>query len=415
MRCLFRVILCSAAFVLTATAERSLKDWQEELSAAYLKQESLIVTYTSQGKKNSLEATMALEHSSGLRLLRVLGKIDGKIEEVRNWNTPDDHFYVQTSLGLIRVDGVEKEARYLTEILVAVQKLREEPGPPIVSSSKISLLFDKESIAAFAGLSIHRESPWKYALAKAKVDEFNEETVTFTTPDHGKLTFNRSNGLLILQSVKGKQGDDRTLIAENVRLNPGKEAILQLSSEWDTEAEAKPSFNVTRTFRAEIFQDIVDWVDQGHLAQEKLDTWLEEPHGLDRFISVCLRNGPDTLSADDYWKEWLDYQKNKLKTAWVETYTGPKADEDKAFEAHLKDPKIRNASCKELMPDLLKDKDVRDWVMVEIFVDQPRPQGKTDNGKATAEKIQDLLIRAYISDIADRKMTEFWGKAAGTP
>lgn len=398
----------------SATAEQSREDWLEELSAAYVKHESLIVTYTAQSNGKSLVATIAMDHPSGLRLLRVLGESDGKIEEVRNWNTPDDHFYVQSPVGLARVSGVQEETRCLTEILLAVQKLREEPGPPIVSSSRISLLLDKENIAAFAGFAIRRESPWKYALAEAKVDESNEETVTFSTPDYGQLTFNRANGLLILQLIKGEQGKDRTLIAENVRLNPGKEAILRLSSEWDTEAKAGPSYNVTRTFRAEIFQTIVDWVDQGHLTPEKLDTWLKEPHGLEQFINACLLDGPDTVSAGDYWKRWMDYQRNTLKIRWLETNPGPKADEDKVFGAYLKDPKIRNASRKELMPDFLKDKNVSEGAMLEIFIDQPRPQGKTDDGKAAAEKIQNALTRSYISAIVDRKMTEFWGKAAGS-
>ena len=78
-----RFVLCLLAAIATAAAERSPADWLQEISAAYAKQESFIVTYTSSGENKSLEVTIGLEHKASLTVFHMIGIKNGRKDEIR--------------------------------------------------------------------------------------------------------------------------------------------------------------------------------------------------------------------------------------------------------------------------------------------------------------------------------------------
>ena len=156
---LCRVVVCSAVAIVGATAEQSREDWLKELSVAYAKQESFIVTYTSQGEGRSLEVTIGMDQRAGLTLLHMIGKKDGQVHEVKQWNTPDDHFYLHAPAGLVRVDGVTNETRQLSKVLSAFNDLvTGKANPPLTWHPHISMLLNTKTVAMDMGFNKNSET-----------------------------------------------------------------------------------------------------------------------------------------------------------------------------------------------------------------------------------------------------------------
>jgi len=409
---LCRVVVCSAFAIVGATAEQSREDWLKELSAAYAKQESFIVTYTSQGEGKSLEVTIGMDQRADLTLLHMIGKKDGQVHEVKQWNTPDDHFYLHAPAGLVRVDGVTNETRQLSKVLSAFNDLvTGKANPPLTWHPHISMLLNTKTVAMDMGFNKNSETMWSSALAGATVHESDKETVTFSTVKHGRLTFNRASGLLTRQWIEGAQGEERVLIAENVWLNPGKEAVVRMSSGWDTKARTQSSAMMTASLRSSFFQSVVDGVDEGKLPLEKLDTFLTEQRGaLEQFADACVYTGPGSLSSTPVWEQMVDALRDDLRAIWVKKNPG-KTDDEKAFATFLTDPKLREESRDQFLKKMDLMDGMKDPSLKEFLPNGKRPQGKTDDGKVAAEKIETALTRAYVSAILDRKMTELWGEA----
>ena len=406
-----RFVLCLLAAIATAAAERSPADWLQEISAAYAKQESFIVTYTSSGENKSLEVTIGLEHKASLTVFHMIGIKNGRKDEIRQWNTPDDHFYLPGAAGVKRVDGVVEETRRLSKVLSAYMGfVAGEEKPPLIWQPHISLLLDRSTVDLDVGFSKTGETMWASALVGATVGRSDKETVTFSTKNHGLLTFDCATGLLTRQLVKGTQGEDRLLTARDVRLNPGKAEILRISSDWETEGDAYPSVMMTRTLRSSLFQGIVDGVDEGKMTPGRLAEFLDqERETLDQFAAACLLTLPGSLASKAEWKRMIELLKKDVRTTWLKRHPQQAGDEE-AFHAFLADPRLREATRGQFVRKIDELEGMREQALQELFPDKNLPAGKTDDGKVAAKKIETTLVESYVSAILDRKMTEFWGR-----
>jgi hypothetical protein len=401
--------------------ERSGADWVAELEAAHAKLGGFIAAYSFESENRRMEATLAVDKESGLSALRLLAEIVGEpVTDVKHWVTADDVVYVDIEGERKKITEprkiISRMMSDLSELLQLVDKKGElEIGLGFESAvwQPMFLFGEDNGIHTGFGISTVSAPFWKSAAEDAAVQGYDKDTVTFRTKEHGLLTVSRGHGLLLRQSVKDKEGDDRVLELAELVENPGRDKVRELTADWPTagaeEMVAKDMLaGMSGSIRAKFFQEIVGAVSAGKIHPGELAAWLAAQRGrLREMLAPWVREGRPYLEGDGMWDGLLAEAKGVLEDdLWdkgVDLRGGAEVNR------LLHSPAARNRLRAATVQALAEEPGVLDRVSDEIFMGQ-RLEAADEAGITARDVILEGLAEAYLDAVFDRKARQAWGE-----
>jgi len=413
---LFPLFVCVALDV-TAEVPRDGEAWIEELSATHHKQDGYIAVYVSEADEKHLEATLAVDRGSGLMAVRMLAeKVGEETMDSRQWNTADDVVFIDVNGEKCRITGLLGAITQMMKDLSGLIQLMNDGDAieiPINQTTgwQPNFLLDATSISMGLGVASEPAPPWKSAVEDAEVHGFDDDSVTFHSEKYGLLTISREHGLLLRQTVKGLEGEDRVVELKDLMRNPGRDKVVALTSDWSSDgAEEIGSASMAEafgSFRIFAFQAIVNAVSNDILSPEMVDEWLRfQRDRLGEIVAPWVRVGPEHVEGAEVWKLLLDQVKNSVEDLLWER--GEELDGGDAVTRLLRQRATRELARATTIDMLAGRAEFRDRVMSEIFAGQEL-EAADEAGNQARELISASLAKAYLEAVFDRKANQQWG------
>lgn len=209
------------AFTLAAFAQ-DLEKSLDELQAQHRKLEGYLATYKSvseKGKQALIET--GIDHKSGWAFVQISfkdaeGTATGNIEM---WVTEDGDYIVKEDENIARFEGFGKLAARLEELRLIISK----DGEVSPSSIAIVVLLEEKNIDC--GISFSTRAP-RWLTGPEKLLQANDDEVTVSWENYGKITIDRTSGLIKLQELE-LEGGKRTLKLVDWKKNPGAKAVSE--------------------------------------------------------------------------------------------------------------------------------------------------------------------------------------------
>jgi len=382
-----------------------------ELTKAYSKLEGYIASYKAEGKEKSFEATLGFDKTAGIFACDILIRRDGKTTNSRKWTDGGDKFFIENGEGLSFLNGYRAETDALMDLGKAIMTVPVKIPLGGVRSFFPGILITEEG----AGFTSSRPTPWIEMVKGATVESADASSVTFLTRESGKLVIDRANGMLSRQVFTRQSGEVLTLERTGLRENPGKDAVRGISAEWPREgAKERPSLESRIPARLEMFQAIIDTAEMGQVDLGKLEKQLENRNSPSRrFARLCMLKGKGTLSEGDAWNAVLD--RDKLRQGWLKSLPPGAARDEKSFEKFLGSEALKKSLMKNFAAGFSKDPGAQKLFLAEICGRDGWDQLKANDGdgKAARQLLGDVLARAYLEEILERKMEEQFGPGKG--
>ncbi|MFD0892399.1 hypothetical protein KBB96_13300 [Luteolibacter ambystomatis] len=408
------------ALVGHATADETADKVAEELAAAYKKTGGFIAKYHSESKGRTLDATVALDMTSGLMVSETNILNPEKPADIgRMWNIPGDVVYMQRGDHTFKIEGMLEDLKFLNRFSNAVSYAwtpYDAKAPPSIQDPTLvggTMLTTEGMTTGFAGSTSDWKPLWWKSVQGGTVQAQSPESVTFQTKDDGLVTIERASGVLLKQSTPNQAGSIRTLSVQGpIILNPGKERVAALSVGWSTATVGvKGSGSLTNTARALQFQDIIAKLERGLIDLGKIEKALEERKGELHQIAIKWAKSGE-LSRHPRWKAVMDVCKEEARKVWLKQLpdSGKGADEE-AFEAFLGSSAFRSQALAEMAKGIAQNEDLRARALDEMF--QPRLSASNEAGEAAKTLLEDVLVAAYAEAIMEQKAREYWGERKG--
>jgi hypothetical protein len=278
------------------------------------------------------------------------------------------------------------------------------------------LTMEKTSIGQGIRFSNTGDPVWEKDVEMARVESFDDKSVTFATTKLGLLTVSRENGIMTRQSVTSDKGEVRSIDLTKLELNPGEKALAAISAGWDTkDAKQTGAGAITVSLRKQVFSEIVSMVESGKASLAKLEEVLgEQGDALRQFTGACISDtagiggGPEIKALLDRVKEHLREKWKKQTPADMQT--------EKSFEDFLTSPEVRREVRDSMAESLLRnDKVAGKRAILELFGprDAGDPLWHDEAGEAAWELIDKAVARAYFEALMERKMALHWGEREG--
>lgn len=395
-------------------AEPTAAETVARLSEAYAKLDGFKVIYRSTGEGKSLECTIGLDEISGLSAMHMVVKRGGLEMDFRQWNTVDDEVFVGSAKDLLVFKGMNGEFQSLRDLVKGLNILPDGIGKGGFQLTPY-LLMTRTAVSPSSKWKSQDELPLATELKDAPIQASDAKSVTFLTGEYGLLTVSRENGLLIRQSVTSDKGEVRVLELKEIQLNPGGEAIRSLSADWSGDgAKDQAVLSLMAPIRLQVFQNVINAVEAGAADLGKLETLLGKQNvALRQFAAACISETGDSFAATADWKKLLN--RDKVREMWLKKDPGARAGDEKAFEAFIAKPEVREGFRDSMIDGILEVDGASERIMAEIFGKEGWSQVKApgETGQFAKKLIGKALTRAYFESMIDRKMVRFWGERKG--
>ncbi len=382
-----------------------------ELTKAYLRLQGYIVSYHAGRKNGSLDCTVAFDEISGLLAIDLRVEHKGEKEETHQWNTLEDRFYTSSGDDLLVATGMNREMASLKRLQ---DVLRFNRGDAIPSQEFASPFILLESKGYGTGITPAKPT-WKKEAENATVDAADATSITFLTKEHGRLTIDRATGLLLRQSIE--KSEEETIVLERVdlKLNPGREAVMAISKSWTVEG-AKEMGILARMapLRLMVFKGVIGAIEDGRGDFAKLERVLkDEEQSLRQFAAGCISEGRDSLYSAKFWKQAFD--RGLLRKMWLKQDPEAKEDDEEGLEKYIASAGFREEFRKVFVDGFLKHEEAAGRFTGEIFGSGVWDDLKTtgEAGKAAKGMLGKALAKAYLEAVVERKMVEQLGPRKG--
>lgn len=405
-----------AATVTTAKSETDSEKVIAELTAAYVKQGGYIATYRSGGEGKSLECTLGSDFTSGLGVTHLTAMKGDQKMEGRFWNTSNDRMFIDSGGGLYVFKGMNEELKSIKDLLEVFTDGSGKSERQVFSCTP-SMLMEKANIIPSLAPGSKIEPPWDDKVEDAPIQASDATTVTFLTKEHGLLTINRENGMLVRQSLEGENGETRVLELTDFQPNPGKEAIARISVDWPTAgAEEKPVIAWMALRRLVTFQRVIDSAERGEVDKNKLDQLLEDQYEvLQHFAKACINESEGSFASKADWPKLFGEVKAAARDQWQKENPGSGVIADSVFIEYLQKPETRLKLRNSLVEGAMKAEKSPETAMDDIFGKGGWASLKVGNDRGVAAKqlLVNALSRAYFEALIDLKMEKQWDHRDG--
>jgi hypothetical protein len=388
---------------LSQAAPETAEDWIKSLTETYRNQGGYIATYHSEGENKTLDATLASDLGSGMAVLHVIGVKNGQRMENRQWNDLPGDFFIDVNGQRGCVTGWKEEMKALKDVLPGEGGEREGANAMVFTPG---LLLDKAQVGAELAVTAPAKPGWADKVVGAKLGEVNGKSVVLISAKYGELTISRESGLITRQSVAGEDGEERVLELVDYRKNPGEDAVITLSKDWEI-AGAKPlGGEQIQSTRVKFFQDAIDAIEEENLMladfKEQLDSRKTQLRAL---AALCFRGSPDSKFAKIDWAKLFKQVRTTVRDAWEKQTPETERDEQK-FEAKWEEGK--DVVIKGFVTQFEKEPNWRKPILIDIFGPDTSLKARTDSGKKAREFIETAICHAYLEVILQQKADKFW-------
>ncbi len=393
-----------SAGVLHAAEPESAADWSDRLAEVYRKQGGYIITYHSEGENKSLDATLASDTASGLAVLHLVFSKDGQKTEHRQWSNEPGDIYLDTN-------GQRGYSRGLKEEMKAMEGLLATTGggAGLLPAFTPKLLLTRTGIATSFSIRGDSAPGWVEEVKGAKLGRVTDKTVVFLTKDSGELTVGKESGQVSRQFVTGESGEKRVLEEVSYRKNPGQEAILALTKDWQTAGALPMDDDMRNGMRASFFQDVIRLAERGELTLEQLKERVEgRTDALDDFVRLCLAGNPNSRFEKMDWEEIAKQFKAGMGKLWKER-SGAGEDKEKEFDELW--AQHRKRALQGFLKGMMEQENARESALEGIFGSGVDLEASTNEGKEIRDFIEMALSGAYLKEVVRQKLEPFMEKA----
>lgn len=401
-----------------AEADRTPAEWIEELTAAYAGLGGYIVTYRSEGDAKHLDATLAMDRASGLGAVDMEAIRNGIRIVAKQWNNADDDFFVHTGDGhLTRIPAFRSLMNKALDDLAAALPFPDVKRPQQAIHFSPELFLSATELHLALGFSSTDKPSWRDDAEDGTLKAINAETVTFETKDRGLLTIGRKHGLLTRQAVTAEDGEVRVLELRTLTLNPGRDAVAEISARWSTEnAVTVRGVDEQFTHRAlyvGLLQSLIDTVEEGETDLATLEKALADGRGKLRAIAGAGLTGPGNLFDDETIDALLDSADAAIRDFWLQADPQAKEGDAAAFAAFRAKEEVRTSIRDQIVVALIKLDGAKEGLLTPTLgaAGGDALVAGTAVGKAAKAAIETALATAYCEAFLDAAMATRWGPA----
>jgi hypothetical protein len=369
-------------------------EWVAELRAAHQALHGYLATYRSEadGGTKTLDATLAYDAESGLSYLKFKATHRKQTTEGRFWNTLNGDLFIDAMGQRAYYPTLNPEFEPLLELFPKNAHLK----PAVIPG----LLLDRSNLQASYQWATHPGPNWIAATEKeATLGEVTASTVAFHTRHHGELTIDRKTGLLKRQSLLGENGQLRIFEQVSYQPDPGKEAILGVTAQWQLAgAETLQQTGQLAALRHSIFQQLITAIDDKEFPQNEASTWVRDKAlPLRRLAAAALRDQPESV-----------FRKTDWKTQLAQITASHQADE--ASKESLRLAATRSEIAADHAKIWVTTSKGRNAVRTAIFGKNPPLEARTRAGESAVDQIEEALARALFEAALFPVMSELWGE-----
>jgi hypothetical protein len=383
----------------------------EELSAAHAKLPGYVATWHAEGEGKSLDLTIAEDHKTGSFVLHLQANgPHGKIES-RQWSPDGKQVYLDSNGRRSRVACASVELEFMRgfgEVFLA-GKLS---GADQLFFTPTALL-GASTIEAGLQMNSGGNPGWSLVAKELETAEVASDHLAFTSPKHGRLTIDRTNGMLLRQEIVGEAGERRILERTSCRTDHAAEEITRLTAGWTTLGATDIGLDAgSMKMRLQMLQLTIDAIEDGQASLEKLEGKLARKDELLAYARGSLIKSPRPVQPVPDWDKVLAKTREEAHRRWKATLPEGGAEDEKAFKKYLTEPANRTA-LRDWMADTLAAMDeLIPLVLPQIF--GPKMDdglvAKSATGRVAKTAIETALCRAYLAAMLEEKMAAAWGE-----
>jgi hypothetical protein len=271
--------------------------------------------------------------------------------------------------------------------------------------SQPNFLLTETSLEASIGFGTSFQPPWSDAVKDATVAKVTDESVTFLTRDHGRLTIRRDTGMLQRQAFDTIDDGGRILEMTACRASPGKAAIIDITSKWEIDG-AKPAANKTamEPMMLKLFQSLIDGVEHAARDAADLEKILDKARpGLKKLARLSLENHPASNWATIDWGDLVD---SIHKEFFKQAIDNGKTDEE--LQAFIMKPESRQTMLDFSVKAFWKS---GSKTIEPLFFGDGRLISAGPTGNAAKLAIDRALLRAVMEIKFMPALEKKWGEA----
>ena len=210
----------------------------EELQKAFASCHGYNATYESTAKDKFLKTTIIVDETGKMGLLETLATKLGITNELLRWTTEDGNLYASMpGEGVTVVEGTNDFLTTVEEFTKSLTFL----DPVLANSPHLSatMWLEKDTIGGSLGYTNRNSWPYNALIADATSVTKKDDDYTFVSEEYGTLTFSGKHGMLLRQSIKGLDGEERLLTLSNIKVNATAKDVKNMSAKWQTKGARK--------------------------------------------------------------------------------------------------------------------------------------------------------------------------------
>ncbi|MBK1881291.1 hypothetical protein JIN85_02625 [Luteolibacter pohnpeiensis] len=402
---IFTVLMLATAFAEPKTAA----EWATQLDETLKNQPGYLAHYHSTMPKVELKGIIGLDRESGVGFARFDIEKDGNAITGKSWSVENGDYFVDAMGTRGFLPGQIPEIDSLRKLF---------PGSKLDRSlSAPSLLLEGDGVVLNYMVSLSELAPetaWLKPASEGTLGGITAQSVTFQTKEFGTLVIDRKTGLIREQTITDSKGIKRVLQLDDFKINPGKEALVDISSDWRV-AGAKSMLdpNILIGSRHEIFQQLIEVVGEGKMPMSDLDEFLAQPALMDLCREIWKQH-PDSIPPDHILKEVLRAIKDEAQKKWnTNAPTGEKS--DLAFLKFFNTQGFRDQIATRLTENYTSRPEKVEVAMGLLFGQNPPFEATSELAQEASKKVQDATVMAYYRAPLYSTMTDLWGEPEPDP
>ena len=397
---------------LAADEPRDTAAWVEALSEAYSKATGYTATYRSVGENKVLDANIAVDQQSGRFAFELSAAGPGGKFRIRQWNTSDGVIFADDNGKRMKISGAKDELDYLRsfgEILPAGEPLHVDA---LQYSPFLLLTSDRFKTGMYFGT--RRSTQWEQLTeGDLELMEATADRVVFGTKGFGKLTIDRTNGILIRQETFGEKGEERNLDRVKFKQIRDDGTVDAMCRDWSTLGAVEAGLPWgAMTSRLDFFQQVIGWIDSGKGDLEKLEEKFSRTEELRNFATQILLKSQRPVQSPVSWEKVLDLARTEARKRWTTGLPEGAPGNEEAFADYLAVPGNRVAVRDSLAKSMVATDGLIPMIMPEIWGPGGGDGLKADSPSSRAAKkcIETALCQAFITARLEEMMAKSWGE-----
>jgi hypothetical protein len=397
-------------FIFCIMATCSFADTTKEMAVAELQKafsscHGYSATYESTGKDKHLKTTVIVDEAGKMGLLQTLATKLDITHELLMWTNEVGNLYASMpGEGVTAVEGINDFLTTLEELIKSLTFL----DPILANSPQLSATMWLEKDTIGGALAYTKKNSWPYnaLIADAKSITKKDDDYIFVSEEYGNLTFSGKHGMLLKQSIKGIDGEERVLTLSKIKLSATAEDVKNVSAKWQTKGAKKMPYpkNLFADL-AQVFQATIQHVENGKTGAKSVAEIFDKQHELlCRVVKPFVITTPNSVFSDDYWDTLVN--REKLGKLWQNFVPSADLADEKAFTAYFANPTTRIQLANTIASLTSKDEALQKIVMKELLTanKQALLSSKTEAGAEAKAIIVRSLTKAYCAEIVKLKI-----------